>query len=121
MRKYISVSKDAIGRLMKAFNVTDRCVKNALAYRSDSELAQKIRCAAVRAYYGVTYYISTEFECFYDSDSNMHQVFPNGAEIYLDKTAGDGVVYDTKGNVVAKYADMHVREIYWIQQMAAAL
>lgn len=106
---------------MKAFNVTDRCVKNALAYRSDSELAQKIRCSAVRAYSGVTYYISSEFECFYDSDSNMHQVFPNGAEIYLDKTTGDGLVYDTQGNVAVRYADMRVKDIYEIQQMASAL
>lgn len=121
MRKYISVNKDAVVRLMEVFKVTERCVKNALAYRSDSELARKIRCSAVRAYSGVTYYISTEFECFYDSDSNMHQVFPNGAEIYLDKTTGDGLVYDTQGNVAVRYADMRVKDIYEIQQMASAL
>ena len=43
MEKYISVSKEGMERLKEAFKVGERCVKNALTFRSDNDLARKIR------------------------------------------------------------------------------
>lgn len=121
MKKYISVNKEGIRKLMTVFSVGERCVKNALAYRSNSELAKKIQFTALEHYYGCTYYIGTEMECFFDSDSCMHQVFPNRAEIYVNKQTGEVTVYSPKGDVAARYADPHMSKIYEMQRFAAAL
>lgn len=69
MNKYISVSKEGIRALQRTFKVKgkeicERCVKNALAYRTDNELARKIRFAAVRHHMGCTYYVIPEGSSF---------------------------------------------------------
>lgn len=74
MNKYISVNKEGIKALQRTFKIngeaiSERCVKNALAYRSDSELARKIRFTAIKHHGGCTYYILEEGEFFFDSDS----------------------------------------------------
>ncbi len=53
MNKYISVNKEGIKALQRTFKVKgkeicERCVKNALAYRTNNELARKIRFAAIK-------------------------------------------------------------------------
>ena len=121
MKKYISVNKESFQKLMKLFNVGERCVKNALAYRSHSELAKKIRHTAVKEYYGCTYTLDTEDNLFYDSDGCMRQVFRTGAEIYLDKQSGEGFVYDRKGNIAQHYENVMLTMIPEIQQFASTL
>lgn len=126
MNKYISVNKEGIKALQRTFKVKgkeicERCVKNALAYRTNNELAKKIRFAAVKHHGGCTYYISTESECFFDSDSSMRYVCPNKAEIYFDKQTGDGIIYDPKGRIVARYDNVPVSQIGEMQRMAEAL
>lgn len=61
-----------------------------------------------------------EFECFHDSDGIMYQLFPNGAQIELDKTTGRGVII-YKGGTVAEYTDVHISQINAIQERAAAI
>ncbi len=126
MNKYISVSKEGIKALQRTFNVKgkaicERCVKNALAYRTDNELARKIRFAAVKHHGGCTYYNLPEGEFFFDSDSCARAVCPNGAEVYLDKQSGEVIVYGPKGEVVAKYHNVLLRQIGEIKQMAESL
>ncbi len=126
MNKYISVSKEGIKALQRTFKVKgkaicERCVKNALAYRTDNELARKIRFAAVKYHGGCTYYNIPEGEFFFDSDSCARAVYSNGAEIYLDKQTGEGVIYDPKGKVVARYENVRVSQIGGMQRYAAQL
>lgn len=126
MNKYISVNKEGIKALQRAFKVKgkeicERCVKNALAYRTNNELAKKIRFAAVKHHGGCTYYICKEGEFFFDSDSCWRAVYPNRAEIYLDKQTGKGIIYDPKGRIFARYDNVPVSQIGEMQRMAEAL
>ena len=125
MKKYISVSKEGIAKLQKAFCIDgkpigERCVRNALAYRKNNDLAKKIRFVALKQHDGCTYYNLKEGEFFFDSDSCARAVYPNGAEIYLDKQTGDGIIYDPKGNVAARYDHVMVTQIPEMQRMAEA-
>lgn len=126
MNKYISVNKEGIKALQRTFKVKgkpicERCVKNALAYRTNNELAKKIRFAAVKHHGGCTYYNIPEGEFFFDSDSCARAIYSNRAEIYLDKQTGEGTVYGPKGEVVARYADVTLTQINELKQMAEAL
>lgn len=121
MKKYISVNKEAIKKLMATFKVGDRCVRNALAFRSKSDLARKIQFTALEHHHGCVYWIGVESECFFDSDSCMRYVCPSGAEIYLDKQTGEGKIFDPKGKIVARYDNVPVKQIPEMQRMAEAL
>lgn len=119
MNKYISIDKATMAKLMKVFDAGERCIKNALTYRQNNELARKIRMAA-KQNGGCTYCVGAEAECFFDSDGCMHKVFPNGAEIYLDKQTGEGKIYH-KGRVVHRYETVLVSMIAEMEQVASAL
>lgn len=90
MRKYIVATKDQRAAIMKVFGVTDRTVRNALGYDpqwGNTDTARRIREMA-RKQGATTYYAVTGDEVFFDSEGNMHQVFANGAEIFIDKNTG---------------------------------
>lgn len=123
MKKYIHASKEQKERLMRIFKCTERTVRNALTYdasRGESERARKIRFTAKQ--WGChSYAVVGEFECFRDeADGIMYQLFPNGAQIELDKNTGRGVII-YKGSPVAEYTDVHVKQIKAIQARAAAI
>lgn len=126
MNKYISVSKEGIKALQRTFKVKgkaicERCVKNALAYRTDNELARKIRFAAIQYHGGSTYYVCKEGEVFFDSNSCWRAVYPNRAEVYLDKQTGEGTVYGPKGDVVARYDHILLTQIPELTRIAESL
>lgn len=126
MNKYISVNKEGVKALQRSFRIKgkeicERCVKNALAYRTNNELAKKIRHTAIEQYNGCTYYITAEDQCFFDSDSCMRYVCLNKAEIYFDKQTGEVIVYDRKGRVHSRYDNVTVSQISGIQEIARAL
>lgn len=121
MKKYISVSKSSVEKMMASFKVGERCVRNALGYRSKNELAKKIRFTAIKHHGGCVYYIGTEMECFFDSENGMHQIFPNGAEIYLDKKTGEGKIFDPNGKVAVQYDNVSVMQIGEMQKIAAVI
>lgn len=126
MNKYISVNKEGLKALQRTFKVKgkeicERCVKNALAFRTNNELARKIRFAAVKHHGGCTYYNIPEGEFFFDSDSCARAVYPNGAEVYLDKQTGEGLVYDPKGNVAARYKQVKLSQINELKSIAKLL
>lgn len=126
MNKYISVSKEGIKALQRTFKVKgkeicERCVKNALAYRTNNELARKIRFAAIKHHGGCTYYNIPEGEFFFDSDSCARAIYSNGAEVYLDKQTGEGIVFGPRGHVVAKYDHVMLTQISELTRIAEAL
>lgn len=117
--RYISVNKATMAKLMKIFNVGERCIKNALAYRSDNDLARRIRKAALENC-GVEYAVGIDMECFYDADNVMHQLFPNGAELTIDTRSGYGeIVFN--GRRVIGFDSVRVRDIPSLQERARNL
>lgn len=126
MKKYISVNKESMEKLRRIFGkvgkpLCERAVKNALNFESHSELAKKIRYTAVKNFYGVTYVVEKEeFVCFFDSDSLMHQVFPNGAELYFDTIEGEVKLY-RHGDVVRRWGNINITDIPKLQAVARAL
>jgi len=107
MNKYISVNKEGIKALQRTFKVKgkaicERCVKNALAYRTNNELAKRIRFAAIQHHGGCTFYNLPEGEFFFDSDSCARAVYSNGAEVYLDKQTGEGTVFGPRWKTQAR-------------------
>ena len=119
MKKSITVTAEQSRKLEKIFDCTDRMVRKALTFNSDSLLARKIRMAAQKMGCYAQLVVA-ESECFYDSNGNMIQSFINGATLKLDKATGKG--YITLGdNVVAEYDDVRIADIQAIQLRAASL
>lgn len=126
MNKYISVNKEGIKALQRTFKVKgkaicERCVKNALAYLTNNELAKRIRFAAIQHHGGCTCYNLPEGEFFFDSDSCARAVYSNGAEVYLDKQTGEGTVFGPRGQVVAKYDHVMLTQIPELSRIARTL
>lgn len=126
MDKYISVSKEGVKALQRTFKIngeaiSERCVKNALAYRSDSELARKIRFTAIKHHGGCTYYNLPEGEFFFDSDSCAFAIYANGAEVRLDKQTGEGFVYGPKGDLVERREHVMLTHIPELSRIAQTL
>lgn len=119
MERYISATKDQRQKLMKIFGCGERMIRKALSYRSESLLAKKIRIAAEED--GChTYVAMEEMECWHDSDNMMHQLFPNGAKIEIDKTSGKGIIYH-KGIRVVEKDEVYVSDLSELQEIAKAL
>lgn len=126
MDKYISVNKEGIKALQRTFKVKgkaicERVVKNALAYRTNNELARKIRFAAIQHHGGCTYYNLPEGEFFFDSDSCAFAVYTNGAEVRLDKQTGEGFVYGPKGDLIERREHVMLTQIPELSRIAQAL
>lgn len=120
MEKYISINKETTAKICKIFNICERTVKNALTYRNNSELAKRIRKVA-KQNYGVTYVVEKEeFVCFFDSDGLMHQVFPNGAELYFDTIEGEVKLY-WRGDIKQRWGNINITDIPELQATARAL
>lgn len=57
MRKIITIKRGEVSTLAKSFSVTTRCVRYALNFQSNTELAYKIRS---RAIFRGAVYVNTE-------------------------------------------------------------
>ena len=62
-----------------------------------------------------------EGEVFFDSNSCWRAVYPNRAEVYLDKQTGEGTVYGPKGDVVARYDHILLTQIPELTRIAESL
>lgn len=125
MKKYISVNKESMEKLRRIFGkvgkpLCERAVKNALNFESNSELAKKIRFCAIHNYYGVTYVVAKEMECFYTADKDMVMLFPNGAEFRASIETGEAVLY-FKNRVIERWPELKFSMIENIKAQAAAL
>lgn len=126
MNKYISVSKEGIAKLRRTFRIDgkeicERVVKNALAFRTNNELARKIRFAAIKHHGGCTYYNLPEGNFFFDSDSCAFAIYANGAEVRLDKQTGEGFVYGPKGDLIERREHVMLTQIPELSRIAQAL
>lgn len=122
MKKFIATTRHQREQLAKIFSCTTRMVEYALSFDSrkgHSDRAKRIRTAAMKMGAQV-HVVTTEMECWHDSDNVMSMLYPNGALLELDKTDGHGRIL-LEGDVVAEYEDVKVAGIGAIQQRAQTL
>jgi len=119
MERFLLANKEQREHLMRIFGCTERMIREALSFRSESDLAKRIRIAAQKngcRVHGVV----DEMECLFDSNGTIHQLFPNGAQLEIDKTSGKGLLLH-KGKTVAEYYSVRISDIRDIQRRAIAL
>lgn len=120
----IEVSQEVREKIMNTFGVSNQTVTNALNYsggsRSESDLAKRIRKMAMEnggqrmAYW-------PECETIHDEvNGTMVQTFSNGAVLTIDKQTGD-VKVEYMGKTRMYQEDVSVRQLYLIQEYAAAI
>lgn len=122
MEKYIHVTKDVRLYLAKTFNVSDKTVRNALNFdkkRGETDCAKRIRKFALQKG-GIVMVVAPEVEVLYDYDGVINQYFPNGAKLESDKNTGDTELF-YKGERVARWENIMLRDMDTIQQLAAGL
>lgn len=122
MEKYIHVTKEVRLCLAKAFNVSDKTVRNALSFdkkRGETDCAKRIRKFALQKG-GIVMVVAPEVEVLYDYDGVINQYFPNGAKLESDKNTGDTELF-YKGERVARWENIKLRDMDTIQQMVAGL
>lgn len=122
MKRYIHVTKEVRLELAKVFNVGDRVVWNALNFdkeRGETDRAKRIRTFAIQKG-GIVMAVVPEFEVLYDYDGMINQYFPNGAKIETDKNTGNTELF-YKGECVARWDNIKLREIDDIQRLASQL
>ena len=122
MEKYIHVTKEVRQCLAKTFNVSDKTVWNALSFdkkRGETDCAKRIRKFALQKG-GIVMVVAPEVEVLYDYDGVINQYFPNGAKLESDKNTGDTELF-YKGERVARWEDIKLRDMDTIQQMVAGL
>lgn len=89
LRRYIEIEKGMKERLMSAFGCSGKMVYDSLTYRSDTELARKIRYVAVKEYGGIPMRHCPECETMFTTEIGgkeyMRQKFSNGAELLWQK------------------------------------
>ena len=108
--------------MAKVFNVGDRVVWNALNFdkeRGETDRAKRIRTFAIQKG-GIVMAVVPEFEVLYDYDGMINQYFPNGAKIETDKNTGNTELF-YKGECVARWDNIKLREIDDIQRLASQL
>lgn len=122
MEKYIHVTKEVRQCLAKAFNVSDKTVRNALGFdkkRGETDCAKRIRKFALQKG-GIVMVVAPEVEVLHDYDGVINQYFPNGAKLESDKNTGDTELF-YKGERVARWENIKLRDMDTIQQMVAGL
>ena len=122
MEKYIHVTKEVRQCLAKTFNVSDKTVRNALGFdkkRGETDCAKRIRKFALQKG-GIVMVVAPEVEVLYDYDGVINQYFPNGAKLESDKNTGDTELF-YKGERVARWEDIKLRDMDTILQMVAGL
>lgn len=119
MKKYIHITKENREGLVKIFGVTDRMVWAAITFEKDTDIAKRIRKAAIERG-GIMMNELPEMETFHDHDGYMRQYLPNG--VLLEFSKKDGSCDATfKGQNVQHWDEVRVNEIEGIQSWAMTL
>ena len=117
----IEIPKDGKEKnyLADLFKVTPQMVWKALSFESDTDLAKKIRKAAIER--GGQHVIELPlFETIHDSGVYMRQQFPGGVELVAHKATGTVEVFHD-GELVETFEDVSLSELERIQQLCAAI
>ena len=135
LKRQIAVTKENREFLARAFKVTSVMVWKALNYKSDTDLAKKIRKIAVERggqefyvvpvemyeqTFGKDHGVDEVVETFHDNDGYMRQYLPNGAMIELSVKDGSGDVFFI-GEKKQHYENVLVSDIAGIQEYAMSL
>lgn len=123
---HIIVSKTDRELLAKVFKVSNVTIWKALSYKSDNELAVRIRHYAKMR--GATEVCTLPVDAnetwamayFHDMDGILRQRLPNGATIEFDKSDGSGKVY-LKGEKINEFQDVRIHDVAEIQKYAMSL
>ena len=119
MERFLLANKEQREHLRKVFGCTDRMIREALSFRSESDLARRIRIAAKK--HGCRVHVVVdEMECLFDCNGTIHQLFPNGAQLEINKSSGEGILL-YKGKTIAEYHSVRVSDMRDIQKRAIAL
>lgn len=108
--------------MAKTFNVSDKTVWSALNFdkkRGETDCAKRIRKFALQKG-GIVMVVAPEVEVLHDYDGVINQYFPNGAKLESDKNTGDTELF-YKGERVARWENIKLRDMDTIQQMVAGL
>ncbi len=105
--------------LCRLFNVTPQMVWKALSFESDTDLAKKIRKAAIER--GGQHVIELPiFETIHDADGYMRQRFANGVELVAHKASGTVEVF-VLGELDETYEGVSLSDLERIQQLCATI
>lgn len=122
---YIKVSDEAKTKLARLFQVEEKTVYLALTYRRNSDKARKIRYIAVRDCGGVPMCHCPECETLHEIKEGdrqlMVQNFNNGVKLEIDKSMGDVVIYDRRGDVLQTKRIKEIPELSELQLYAESL
>lgn len=92
MDKKIFVSSNAKQELRTRFNCTQMMVWKALNFKSDSELARKIRFSALQYYDGVANFPISVYDTVHRYDS-MTQMYGQHFKLVVSRKSGNATVY----------------------------
>ncbi len=115
MRRII-VSQETREKLRTVFDVSDKTVSFALNYRSDNELAQKIRMLALQNGGKST---GGDMETFF-AENYLVQRFGADVEIRVDLT-NDATTLSKRGKVIKELKNTKIEELMRLQQKAQLL
>lgn len=127
MKRYIKVDTAAMAKLMKVFNVEERCIQNALKFRQNNDLAKRIRMAAVEnggrllvdeVQEDGTWFTGTAGSP--ESPHMMHMELPNGVVIEVHTSDGHAEVIKD-GGVVYSYQNVKIADLKAIKEVAMSL
>lgn len=107
MERRIILTKEQRYRVRKLFGVTEKMMSEALCYRSDSALAQKIRVAALE--HGGMVAGTPEMQTTHDGE-RMIQTWGDKARLVVNKATSEVQVY-VDGVLERTYPQMTVTEL----------
>lgn len=108
MEKQIYVSKKGKTHLCEVFNCTTVMVWKALNFKSDSELARKIRCTALTQLNGTPNWKQAEVETTHEeAEQTMTQTFGERVKLVFDRKDGSVSVF-VDGVVTRREQDMNI-------------
>ena len=124
-KRSIKASREAVEKLSKHFNCTERTVYNAFCFKdANNDLHRKIRYVARRDFGAWIEARIPEDEIFYDTQENgerfMRQYFNNGAVLEVSLKTGLGVV-TFKGEQRLRYDKVLLTSIPKIQKLARSM
>ncbi len=120
--RYIEMTQGKRNELANAMSCTDRMVRNALTYRSDTELARKIRYTAVKHYGATPMAHYPQCETMHDTTEDgrqiMRQELDNGVTLRVDKQTGEAWMTDRRGEVIDRRRIVKFTDLAKVQVMA---
>lgn len=108
MEKQIYVSKKGKAHLCEVFNCTTVMVWKALSFKSDSDLARKIRYTALTQLNGTPNWKQADVETTHEeAEQTMTQTFGERVKLVVDRKDGSVSVF-VDGVVTRREQDMNI-------------